>query len=165
MIRRRSPSTAIIILCDKDEEEYSRYALNAGVSGFLLKNEDINKLAPSVKIAFLGGCYINNSITEKFFNEPRIKNQFLEQDNSVFSSLERNIITLMTQGYSDTQISNFLNCSEGSIKNSFIAIKRKIKLKSRVQIAIYWIASGLARLDNLGFDFPNFNIASGEKEK
>jgi len=40
IIHRKSPNTAIIMICDKDENEYAGKALKAGILGYMLRNED-----------------------------------------------------------------------------------------------------------------------------
>jgi two-component system nitrate/nitrite response regulator NarL len=153
IIRRRSPSTAIVILCEKDEGNFACLAIKAGASGFLLKNEDIDKLALVAKIVFSGGCYISASITARVFGEVSFSNQFpgqiTEQHHSVFSPVERGIVTDLANGLSDNQIAKHLNYSAGSIKNIVTAMKRRTKLKNRIQIVVFALVCGLLRFEHL----------------
>ncbi|MCL2411538.1 MAG: response regulator transcription factor [Treponema sp.] len=171
MILRRSPSTAIIMLClDKAHQEqeievHASLALKAGVSGFLIKDEDIDKLAYVINIVSLNGCYINKTINNIVYNEFLYKNQFPEQlhinkhmenASTVFTALEKCIITQMAKGFSDEEIAENLHYNEGTIKNCLTVIKRKTNLKNRIQIVVYAILTGLVQLDDLSFDMPDF---------
>ena len=164
IIHRRSPSTAIIMLCDKDEDFYASLALKAGISGFLLKKIDMDKLAPVVKIVFYGGYYISASITIRVFAAVTfmyyIPMQILERKNIRFNltPAERGVITDIANGLSDADIAKDLNFSIGTIKNCVLAIKRKTKLKSRIQIAIYSLVCGFIRLDQIAFIRNNRHI-------
>ena len=164
IIHRRSPATAIILLSDKDEDLYAIMALNAGISGFLLKKTDTDMLALAVKTVFYGGCYINASIAVRIFNDFIFKGQScgkkmnVEIINLLFSPMERGIITNIAQGFSDEEIAKHLNYSAGTIKNCLTAIKRKTKLKNRVQIVIFSIIYGIINLEHLDniktYSFP-----------
>ena len=156
MIHRRSPSTAIVLICDKDEVKYAEQALKAGISGFLLKEADLDKLVPILKIVLNGGYYFSASITVRVFNS-FIPGQFygkqINKQNFSFSPAERGIITHIAQGYSDKEIAKHLNYSTGTIKNCVTAIKHKTKLKNRTQIATFSIVYGLIRLEHLDIFF------------
>jgi len=167
IIHRRSPSTAIIMLSDRDDENYARLALKAGILGYLLKEKDTDILASVVKIVFSGGYYISASIINRFFSTTAFMLQFSEQEtkqnHTFFSPAERGIVTDLAQGYSDPEIAKHLNYSTGTIKNYLTAIKRKIKLKNRVQIVVFSLIFGLIRLEHLDIwkdhrHFTNYGI-------
>jgi len=151
IIHRRSPSTAIVMLCDKDEDNYACAALKAGVSGFLLKEADTDKLVHVVNIVSLGGYYISASIIIRVFNALLHQKQFTEQfyKNSglFFTPAERGIITDIARGLSDEEISNHLNYRIGTIRNCLTDIRRKTKLNNRVQIVIFSLIHGLINID------------------
>jgi DNA-binding NarL/FixJ family response regulator len=159
IIHTRSPGTAIVMICDRDEKEYASLALQAGISGFLLRNADMDKLYSVVKIANLGGYYFNSSIIIKTFKTISlikqfpgqfidIKNKWKNENNCFsFSSVERGIITKIALGYPDKEIAKYFNYSEGTIANIVNTIKRKTKLKNRTQIVIFSLIYGLINID------------------
>ena len=152
IIHRKSPSTNIIMLCD--DYDHMNFEVKSGISGLLLKEEDFDKLALIIKIIFLGGCYISNSITTRVFSMLSLMyqfpGQFMELDFSFYSPAEHAIVTLLAQGYSDEQIAEELHYSPGTVRNCLTDIRNKTKMKSRVEIVIYSLVSGLIRLENLG---------------
>jgi DNA-binding NarL/FixJ family response regulator len=160
ILQRRSPSTAIIILSEKDEDNFACIALKEGVSGFLLMDEDIEKLALIVKIVYSSGLYISASIISRVIGEAALMGHFpgqlLEQVppmlvsrvNTVLSPTERNIATGLANGLTDNQIAKNLNYSEGSITNMMTAMKRKTNLKSRIEIVLFALLSGQAHIEN-----------------
>jgi DNA-binding NarL/FixJ family response regulator len=154
MIHRRSPSTSIIMICDRDENDYAGSALKAGVSGYLLRKTDMNKLIPAVKIVNLGGYFVTASIViraldtitlAKTFPSQIMNSQVINMKKLDFSlsTTERSIITFIAQGYSDEEIAGYLNISSGTVKNCLTLIKRKTNLKNRVQIVLFSLVSGL----------------------
>jgi DNA-binding NarL/FixJ family response regulator len=151
IIHRRSPETAIVMLCDRDDDKYAGLALKAGISGFLLKNTDTDKLVPAVRIVSSGGYYISASIINSVFNavmfQKQIPGQAHEGHSMFFSPVERGIITDIASGLSDEEISNHLNYSIGTIRNCLTSIRRKTKLTNRVQIVIFSLVHGLINID------------------
>jgi DNA-binding NarL/FixJ family response regulator len=164
IIHRRSPSSAIILICDKDEDYYACRALKAGISGFLVNEEDKDRLILIVRIVHSGGYYFNSSINGRIFNTVLLMECFPGQsahclkfwqrdiaDCPSFSPTERSIVICIAQGYADKEIAECLHLSIGSIRNCITSIRRKTKLKSRVHIAIFSLIYGIIK-------FEHFNI-------
>jgi DNA-binding NarL/FixJ family response regulator len=153
ILRRRSPSSAIIIIGDKDDA-FACSALNAGISGFLIKEEDLYKLEIVVKLILSGGKYVSTSIFDRVFNAVSLINQFpgqfMEVRHPLFTPAERCIITDLAKGFSDDEIADDLHLSKGSIRNIITAIRRKTKMKSRIGIVVFSLVYGLIRLDDFG---------------
>jgi len=156
IIHRKSPDTAIIMICDKDENEYAGKALRAGILGYLLRNADMNKILHAVRIVSLGGYFISASITTNIIKTitlmKQFPGQFLEnwKKHPDFSSTERNIVEYIAKGFSDDEIAGFLNLSTGTIRNYVAAIKNKTKTKNRVHTAVFSLIHGLISLDEIG---------------
>jgi DNA-binding NarL/FixJ family response regulator len=154
IIHRRSPDTSIIMMCDRDENNYAGTALKAGISGFLLKNADMNKLLSIIRIVNLGGYYISPSIINRAIASITVINDgfIYNQDDENFISLEeRRIISEIARGLSDDEIAVRLNYSAGTVKNRVTTIKRKTRLKNRLEIVIFSLVCGLIRLEKPGF--------------
>jgi len=153
IIHRRSPNTAIIMICGKNENKYVEKALKAGIRGYLLRDADMNNIFQAVKIVSLGGYYISASIKGNVINnitqDKRFPRQFSGQNETgpVFSFTERNIIEYIAKGFSDDEIAYYLHLSAGTIRNCITAIKQKTKMKSRVQAVVYSLVNGLITLE------------------
>jgi len=154
IIRSRSPSTSIIIFFDNERDVIFDRPLNpvvfSRVSGFLLKKTDINKLAYIINIIFLGGSYINMTITINLINSiADAKNSVKKTERDIYSAAERNIIFYLARGLTDFEIAEELNFTIGTIRNFITELKQKTKMKSRVGIVIHSLVSGLIRMENL----------------
>lgn len=166
IVRSRSPSTAIIMFIDKKisnhendlcflnpVELYACLAVKDGISSLLIKEEDIGKLSHVIRLVSSGGYYVSASITVNVFNAVTFINQFPGQltksKEIVFTPIERCIIVDMANGLSDKEIAKHLNFSTGTVRNCFSAIKRKVKIKNRVQIVIFSLIFGHVRLEQL----------------
>ena len=159
IILRRSPLTSIIMICDRDENDYFIKALAVGIAGIMLKKTDMDKLIPAIQIVILGGLYLSASIIKNALDSFTLTKQFLNQviemnrqsdqnkNSPELSATERGIILDIAQGYSDEETASRLNLSTGTIKNCVTAIKQKTKMKNRVQIALYSLVNGLIKLE------------------
>jgi len=156
IIHRRSPSTFIIMLSDRDDENYACLALKSGITGYLLKEKDIDNLVSVVKIVFSGGYYISASIAIKAINTitlmKQFPGQFLENKEKCleFSPTERSIVKCVAKGFSDEKIAGYLHLSTGTIRNYMAAIKQKTKTNSRVHAVIFSLVYGLISLEDTG---------------
>ena len=157
IIHRKSPDTSIIMMCDKDENVYAGKAIRAGISGYLLRKDDMDKLLHVVKIVNLGGYYISSSVILRAFKEisltGQLPRQLTENNNSYthFTRTERSIIACLAQGFSDEEIARNLNYNSGSIKNYVTGIKKKTNLKNRIQIVIFSIYYGIINFEQLDY--------------
>ena len=156
MIKRKSPGTALIVFYSAGEEDLVSRAIKAGISGFLLKETDMDKLADLVRIVFRSGCYISTPIIYRILSavsemerlpgsaeESLVFQRERERLFREFSPTERGIISLLAQGYSDNEIADNLHISLGTVRNSLCAIRRKTGLQNRTQIALYALKYGL----------------------
>jgi len=157
IIHRKSPDTAIIMICDKDENEYAGKAIKAGVFGYLLRNEDMNKILHVVNIVSLGGYYISASITTKVIHKITLVNQFpgqflkINKNRPSLSPTERSIVECVAKGLSDNETAYYLHLSTGTIRNYMVAIKHKTKMKNRVQTVIFSLVHGLISFEQIGY--------------
>lgn len=153
IIHRGSPSTAVLLFYNSQEEYYAVRAIRAGASGLLLKEMDMDKLIPAIEIIIHGGYYISAPIIMNMLKtEAYIKNSpnlTAENNTFIFSHAEQSIIANLVKGYSDKEIAKRLNYSEGTIKNSIAAIKRRTKLKNRIHIVVYALSNGIIRMEDV----------------
>jgi len=169
VIHRRTPQTAIVMLCDREDGDYAGLALESGITGFLLKEKDMDKLALVIRIVYNGGYYISTPIFISILNAITSIYDFpgrMAQNNyrSFLTRTERGVIEDIARGLSYKEIANHLHLSFGTIKNSVCAVKRKTKLKNREQIVVYSLLNGLIGLEQFGFDFKAMR-ANIEKAK
>ncbi len=148
IIKDRNNSIKIIMLTTFDSDEYIYNSLKNGADGFLLKGISKKDLCNSIETVYDGGASIEPETAQKVFrifckmaksfftNQP-------EEDIEELSSVEMKIIQLIGRGYSNKEIINEINLSEGTIRNYISQILKKLDLRDRTQIAIFAIQSGL----------------------
>lgn len=144
-IARHWPAIRILILTTYDEDDYAFGGLDAGASGFLLKDISKSQLMESIKAVSENGKILTPRITKKLVEYQQSKFIFQDQQNifiESFKSLttrERDICALIAQGLSNDDIAKKLFLETKSVKRYVSRILSKLHLSNRTQIAINWI--------------------------
>jgi DNA-binding NarL/FixJ family response regulator len=141
------PDSRVLILTTFDLNEYVYEALKAGASGFLLKDAPRAQLVEAVRAVAAGDALLAPSITkrliEQFVLRPpasaRPVNPALEQ----LTARERDVLTLVGRGRSNSEIAVDLHISEATVKTHVAHCLRKLGLRDRVQAVVFAYESGL----------------------
>ena len=147
IIKRNSPSTALIVLCSRDERDIVAKVFSAGISGYLLRQDGFNNLASSIRSVFHGGLYISKSVKShalRCFSTPAgvfIAGPGISRFS--FTPTEQGILYGITRGCTDREIAKNLNINIGSLRNCVNHIKKKTGLHNRSQIIIYALFTGI----------------------
>ena len=161
ILKRKSPSTALMVFSSSDEKELVGKSMKAGISAYLLKEADMNILTDLIRIVSFGGCYISAPIITRIFNTVNLDSisgsdkeaaAFQAGHDRItqkFTSTERCIIILLAQGFSDREIARELNLAQGTVRNCLSKIRQKTGMKSRTQIVIYALMYGLINFNQL----------------
>jgi len=147
IIKRNSPSTALIVLCSHDEREIIAKVFSAGISGYLLRQDGFDNLAASVRSVFYGGLYISKSVKNHALNRLLTPTGVFPagSDNArlFFTHTEQGILYGISRGCTDREIAKNLNIRIGSLRNCVNHIKKKTGLNNRAQIIIYALFTGI----------------------
>jgi DNA-binding NarL/FixJ family response regulator len=154
MIKRKSPSTAIIAISAPKDENLAGWALKRGISGYILKDTDMDNLAASVKIVSDGGWYISPPIILKMINHYSLLAEISDSTRGSvsppdFSPIECQIIDGIACGFSDEEIAEDLGISVGTLRNYLAAAKRKTGLRNRTQMVLYALMCGLIKFSHI----------------
>jgi DNA-binding NarL/FixJ family response regulator len=156
IIRRKSPSTALIVLCSPDEQNSAARALKAGISGCLLRQDGLNNLVASIRSVVYGGWYVSKSVRDlvlDYFSSPEVfaAEAFpasLDISPLSFTPTEMGIFYGIISGHTDREIAKNLNINIGSLRNCVSRIKKKTGLRNRAQIIIHALLTGILHIGN-----------------
>lgn len=138
IIQNRWPKTKVLMLTTFDDSHYVMESLKMGVSGYLLKNADTDALIRSIRSALTGGLTIEEQVAAKVM--PLLFNH--QEEMEVDSSLtprEKEILTCIGDGLSNSEIAERLALTVGTVKNNISQVLTKLNLRDRTQLAIYAI--------------------------
>lgn len=133
-----APECRIVILTTFDLEEYAFGALNAGASGFLLKDAPPDELIAAIRTVAGGDAIVSPRITQRILELYR--GDLPTTDTSTPSTLterEREVLLAMARGLSNAEIGSTLYLSESTVKTHVGRVLAKLALRDRVHAVIY----------------------------
>lgn len=139
IIHSRWPDMKLLMLTTFDDNDYVMNALKIGVNGYMLKNGDTESLIRSIKSAYAGGLSIEDQVAAKVMPVLLGKREEQRQPDPSLTPRERDILTCIGEGLSNTEIADKLSLSVGTVKNHTSQILDKLELRDRTQLAIYAI--------------------------
>lgn len=144
-IRKLLPKTKIIILSMYSHEHYIHELLEAGVSGYLLKDSSGRDIVKAIDDAMKDRTFLSPSVS-KIVEESDInyrKNSSREDRYKLLSNREREVFQLIAEGHSTRAIADKLCVSISTIKTHRAKIMEKLVLKSPVKLVHFAIQLGL----------------------
>ncbi len=137
-LKQNELESLVIVLTVSDLEEDLVAALRAGADGYLLKDADPNQLLEHLRRAAAGQVIMDESLTQLLTRAFRDR-RFVpgEVQYSRLTSREREILKLLTKGFSNKLIGNTLNISDGTVKVHVKNLLRKLNLRSRLEAAVW----------------------------
>lgn len=132
--------TKPLILTTFDDDEYILDAVKNGAKGYLLKNNDPERIRDAIKGVYNSQTVMQDVVLDKIkCNLMGSKEDECNIDTSLFTERELSIIALIAKGFSNKEISKQLFISEGTIANYITSVLGKTGLEHRTQIAIYYL--------------------------
>jgi DNA-binding NarL/FixJ family response regulator len=141
------PGTRVLILTTFGLDGYVYDALQAGASGFMLKDALPEELTAAVRIVASGEALLAPAVTRAVIDE------FARREPAAAPTLppavaeltprEREVLDLLARGLSNPEICAQLVISEATAKTHVARILQKLDLRDRVQAVIYAYESGL----------------------
>jgi DNA-binding NarL/FixJ family response regulator len=137
----------IVMLTTFDLDEYVYAALQAGASGFLLKDVSPERLIAAIRLIASGDALLAPSITRRLverFSKPRPT----PAEMGTLSDLtprELEVLRLMARGMSNAEIADALVVSEATVKTHVAHVLPKLGLRDRVQAVVFAYESGIVQ--------------------
>ncbi len=133
--------TKTLILTTFDDDEYITDAILNGAKGYLLKNNDPERIRDAIKTVYHGHHVLQDVVLDKIKSglKPDKEDSGTKFDRSLFTERELDIMALIAKGLANKEISKKLFISEGTIANHITSILSKTGLEHRTQIAIFYL--------------------------
>jgi DNA-binding NarL/FixJ family response regulator len=139
-------ATRVIVLTTFDEDEYVYDALKAGASGFLLKYAAADDLVHAIRVVAAGEAMLAPSVTRRLIETfARRDAQGPASSIVTLTVREREVLKLVAQGMSNSEIADALVLSRATVKTHVANILEKLDVRDRVQAAAIAHQSGLMR--------------------
>lgn len=143
-IRASCSETCVIGLSIHSDKRFVAGMLDAGASGYLLKECAYEELILAIRRVVKGRTYLGTSLREKF-QEGRSRGM---RPSSVLTPREREVLQLLAEGNSTKDIASHLNVSVKTVETHRQHIMEKLGLHSIAELTKYAIREGLTSLDS-----------------
>ena len=127
----------IVMLTVSDQAEDLMAALQAGADGYLLKDMEPEDLMPQLAEAARGKITISERLTQLLVASLREKPRPASLAEAGLTEQETRILEQLIDGKSNKLIARELGIAEGTVKVHVKHILRKLKLRSRVEAAVW----------------------------
>ncbi|RSM75144.1 DNA-binding response regulator [Kibdelosporangium aridum] len=141
VLRRRAPSSKVVMLTTFDDEEYVVQALRAGAAGYLLKDLPAAKLAEAVRLTHAGVTQLDDAAAQHV--AAALSSHAAPRRADALTERETDVLKLIASGSTNREIAAHLFLSEGTVKNHISRILGRLGLRDRTQAAIYARDHGL----------------------
>ena len=160
---------AVLVLTTFNREDYLFAALDAGASGFLLKNSSPEQLIEAVQVVARGDALLSPDVTRRVIEAvagsrgeaaaqvggdhvrgevARVSADVETPDSAALASLterEREVLELLAEGISNAEIAVRLWVGEATVKTHVSKVLMKLGLRDRVHAVVYAYEHGVVR--------------------
>jgi len=138
------PEVKVLVLTTYADDEWVFDAIQAGASGYLLKDTPREELIRAVRGTAAGKTYVDPSVAGKVLEQ--VSSRQTQPATLITVKLtqrEVEVLRLIAKGSSNADIADRLSLSDGTVRNHVSAILAKLGVSDRTQAAVIAIQHGL----------------------
>lgn len=135
----------VVVVTTFDRDDYLFSALQAGASGFLLKNARAEDLVSAVRVVARGDALLSPEVTRRVLDRfaartpPARRPDLLE----TLTEREQEVLRLLARGDSNAEIATQLFLGEATVKTHVSRVLLKLGLRDRVQAVVFAYEAGV----------------------
>ena len=141
-VRATAPEVQVVVLTMHADRDVLDRAVRAGATGYLVKDCTIEQVAEAVRLAAAGDAALS----------PELAGAMLAQaapaaGEPVISKREEEVLQLVAEGLSTTEVAEQLFISVKTVKNHLASVYDKLDARDRTQAVVRAVKMGIIRLD------------------
>ncbi|CAN5685157.1 response regulator transcription factor [soil metagenome] len=140
-IKARRPETQILVLTTYDSDTDILRAVEAGATGYLLKDAPREELYEAVRAASQGKVLFASAVADKLMRRIR------EPRRDTLSHREIEVLGFVRRGLSNKEIARSLHVSEATVKTHLIHTFKKLEVEDRTSAVTVALERGILRLE------------------
>ena len=144
-IRARYDDVEVVALTSFGEEKRVKAAIEAGASGYLLKDADADEVAAAVRAAHRGELQLDPAVARSLVSSLGAAPS--SDSASQLTSRELDVLRLVGAGKPNKAIAAELDINERTARTHVSNILRKLGLNSRTQAALWAVREGLVDVE------------------
>ena len=135
--------TRVVILTTFDREDYLFEALQAGASGFLLKNASPEDLVESVKVVARGDALLSPEVTRRVIARFSTATKQERTRPPSLTDREFEVLVELAKGASNAEIAAALYLGETTVKTHVSRVLAKLQLRDRTHAVVFAYEAGI----------------------
>jgi len=141
-IKKAQPEIEIVAVTSFIEEQKVTAALEAGASGYLLKDAEPDEVANAIRSAHAGEVHLDPAVAKLLTQ--RLRSKPAERPVEPLTDREREVLAHVARGSANKEIAHALGITERTARTHVSNILGKLGLVSRTQAALWAVEHGMA---------------------
>ena len=148
-IRQRYPEVKVVILSMHTNEEYVFQVLQAGASGYVLKQADSAEVLMAIRAALSGGSFLSPQISRAVIDDYVRRAEARGRESGVdrLTPREREVLQLLAEGLSNRAIAQQLGISVKTVESYRSSMMSKLGLSNKTELVRFAFRQGWAMLE------------------
>lgn len=151
LIKSAHASAAILVISRDKDIDHVRACMQAGVSGYLLRDGGFEELIQTIRMLRFGKTVFGiGDVSRVLYGISSDDAEVVKHQLSKLHAREVEVITLVGKGMSNKEISTELGISESTVGSHLVNIFRKLDARSRTEAVMYALKEGWINVEDLG---------------
>jgi two-component system response regulator DegU len=147
LVNERVPGVAVVMLTMHADQDVIARAIRAGAVGYMVKDCTTEELVRTIRQAASGETALTADLAASMLSEMRSSTAAAPQpESSVLSKREEEVLQLIAEGASTTEVGEQLYISVKTVKNHLASIYEKLDARDRTQAVLQAVRMGIIRL-------------------
>jgi DNA-binding NarL/FixJ family response regulator len=141
-VKQTYPGIEVVVVTSFGEAHRVHSALEAGATGYVLKDAEVDEIIEAVRAAHRGEVHLDAAVARVLTRSlvaPR-------RGVAALTARERDVLVLVAEGRSNREIGRTLSIGERTVQTHLGNVLTKLELSSRTQAALWAVREGLVRL-------------------
>jgi DNA-binding NarL/FixJ family response regulator len=151
LIKSAHPSAAVLIISRDKDIDHVRACMQAGVSGYLLRDGGFEELIQAIRMLKFGKTVFGiGDVSRVLYGVSSDDHEAGKHPLNTLHAREVEIITLVGKGMSNKEISAQLDISESTVGSHLVNVFRKLDVRSRTEAVMCALREGWINAEDLG---------------
>jgi DNA-binding NarL/FixJ family response regulator len=146
-IKRHHPEIKLLVLTMYKTREHLSRALKVGVDGYLLKENAFDDLITAINTIREGRIYISSLVSQLVQESFQMKSWTIPEGAEPLSPREKDVLKYLAEGKSNKEIAELLIISESTVRIHLGNVKKKLNIRTNVELARYALKQGYTSLN------------------
>ena len=144
-VRARYNDVEVVALTSFGEPDRVQRALEAGASGYLLKDADADEVAGAIRAAHRGELQLDAAVARRLMSS--LQSEARDDSKAELTPRELDVVALVGEGSANKEIALRLGIGERTARTHVSNILRKLGLSSRTQLALWAVGERLVTVE------------------